>query len=113
MDDRYDKAYTSEYITIHAYYRFSLGELLHNWNKTIYIDTDIIAYRDLNKFYNMNFNGKIFLGQQTIGNRKRLNRINSGILLMNLLEMRKKKLKKELLKLLKAGKNLVFMIKRY
>ena len=108
LDDRYDKAYTSEYITIHAYYRFSLGELLHNWNKTIYIDTDIIAYRDLNKFYNMNFNGKIFLGQQTIGNRKRLNRINSGILLMNLLEMRKKKIEKRVIEIIKSGKKFSF-----
>ena len=108
MDDRYDKAYTSQNITIHAYYRFSLGELLQNRNKTIYIDTDIIVYRDLNNFYNMNFNGKIFLGQQTIGNRKGFNKINSGILLMNLLEMRKKKIEKKAIEAINSGQNFSF-----
>ena len=108
LDDRYDKAYTSQNITIHAYYRFSLGELLQNRNKTIYIDTDIIVYRDLNNFYNMNFNGKIFLGQQTIGNRKGFNKINSGILLMNLLEMRKKKIEKKAIEAINSGQNFSF-----
>ena len=85
-----------------------MGELLQNRNKTIYIDTDIIVYRDLNNFYNMNFNGKIFLGQQTIGNRKGFNKINSGILLMNLLEMRKKKIEKKAIEAINSGQNFSF-----
>jgi lipopolysaccharide biosynthesis glycosyltransferase len=101
IDNRYDKAYTSNKITIHAYYRFSLGELLKNLNKTIYIDTDTIVYKDLTNFYNINFDGKVILGQQTIGNRKGHNSINTGVLLMNLLEMRTIKFEQKVLKIIK------------
>ena len=41
MDERYDKAFISRYITKEAYYRFSLGELIPYLNKIIYLDTDI------------------------------------------------------------------------
>lgn len=108
MDSRYDRAYTSRYITIHAYYRFSLGELLKNLNKTIYIDTDTIVYKDLTNFYNINFNGKIILGYQTIGNRKGFNLINSGVLLMNLFEMRNVQFEKKVIKILNKGEELKF-----
>jgi len=33
MDDRYNKAFTIRYLTNHAYYRYSLGELLPNLDK--------------------------------------------------------------------------------
>ena len=93
MDERYDNAYTDRRITKQAYYRFSLGELLPNINKIIYFDTDIIVYKDLTKFYNINFNGKMILGQPTYGNKnaekRGFHRINTGVLLLNLLEMRK------------------------
>ena len=70
-------------------------------NKTIYIDTDTIVYKDLTNFYNINFDGKVILGQQTIGNRKGHNSINTGVLLMNLLEMRTIKFEQKVLKIIK------------
>ena len=95
MDDRYKKAYTGRRITKQAYYRFSFGELLPNLNKVIYLDIDIIAYKDLTNFYNPNFNWKMILGQPTYGNKKAekygFHRINTGVLLLNLIEMRKNK----------------------
>ena len=108
MDDRYDKAYTDHRISKQAYYRFSLGELLPNLNKIIYLDTDIIVYKDLSQFYNINFNGKMILGQPTYGNKKRqrkgFHRINTGVLLLNLAEMRKNEFEKIVIKIIKKGK---------
>ena len=105
MDNRYDNAYTDRRITKQAYYRFSLGELLPNLNKTIYFDTDIIVYKDLTKFFNINFNGKLILGYPSYGNkraeRRGFHRINTGVLLMNLLEMRKKNFEEKVFQIIK------------
>ena len=106
MDNRYNKAYTDRRITTEAYYRFSLGELIPNLNKIIYLDADIIVYKDLSCFYNLNFNGKIILGQPTYGNRGKKKghyKINTGILLLNLLEMRKINFEKKVIKLIEKG----------
>lgn len=103
LDDRYDKAFVSSYITKEAYYRFSLGELIPHLNKLIYLDNDVIIFKDLTNLYNMNFNNKIILGQpihfynkSKIGNY----RINSGILLLNLKKMREIKMEKKILNIL-------------
>jgi lipopolysaccharide biosynthesis glycosyltransferase len=112
MDDRYDKAYTDSRITQQAYYRFSLGELLPNLNKIIYFDTDIIVYKDLYNFYNLNFNGKMILGYPTYGNgvaqRKGYHRINTGVLLLNLCEIRKKKFEKDVIKIIEKKRKLSY-----
>ena len=109
MDNRYNKTYIKG-ITEQAYYRLSLGELLPNLNKIIYLDTDVIVYRDLTNFYNINFNGKMILGHPTIGNRQSqkygVNRINTGVLLMNLLEMRKINFEKKVIKIIQKGEKL-------
>ena len=108
MDDRYDKAYISRNITKEAYFRFSLAELLPNLNKIIYFDNDVIVYKDLNNFYSLNFDGKIILGQPTIGNRitltKGYNIINSGVLLLNLIKMRKYNFEKKVIEIIKKSK---------
>ena len=110
MDDRYIKAYTDRRITIEAYYRFSLGELLPNLNKIIYVDADVIVYKDLSNFYNLNFNGKMILGQPTYGNRGRKKKdsykINTGILLLNLLEMRKRNFEEKVIKIIEKRNKL-------
>lgn len=106
MDDRYDKAFISRYISKETYYRFSLGELIPNLNKIIYLDTDIIVFKDLIKLYNLNFNGKIFLGQLSCANKSPktgVYNINAGVLLLDLYEMRKKKIEKKVLDIIKLG----------
>ena len=108
MDKRYDNAYADKKLTKQAYYRLSLAELLPNLNKIIYIDTDIIAYKDFLNFYNLNFNGKMILAHPTIGNRNTLKlgylKINSGILLLNLFEMRKIQFEKKVIEITKKVK---------
>ena len=110
MDNRYDNAYTSRNITKESYFRFSIGELLPQLNKIIYLDTDVIVYKDLSNFYNLNFNGKMILGLPTIGNRdtmkKGLISINNGILLLNLHKMREIKLEKKVIRIIKKGVSL-------
>ena len=108
MDNRYNNSYTDHRITEQAYYRFSLGELLPNVNKCIYLDTDIIVYKDLDKFFNLNFNGRMILGYPSYGNKDRqkygYHRINTGILLLNLLEMRRYHFEKQVMKIIKKGR---------
>ena len=108
MDERYDKAFVSRYLTTHAYYRFSFGELIPYLNKMIYLDTDIIALKDLTQFYNLNFNENIMLGQPTLCNKSfktGIYKINSGILLLNLKLMRKIKMEKKVLYIINNGFN--------
>ena len=103
MDDRYKNAFVSRRMTEQTYYRFSLGELLPHLDKIIYLDSDTIVYKDLSKFYNLNFNGKLVLGQVTGNNKSKQTgffRINNGILLLNLLGMRKEKFEDKALKLI-------------
>ncbi len=106
MDNRYNIAYISRYLTKQTYYRFSAGELIHNLNRIIYLDTDIIVYNDLTEFYNLNFNGKVILGQPTYFNRSPktgIYKINNGILLLNLKRMRKMKIEQKVLYILNKG----------
>ena len=100
IDNRYDKAFVSRYITKEAYFRFSLGELIPYLNKIIYLDNDVIVFKDLTNLYNINFNDKMFLGQPTNTYNKSKTifyGINSGIMLLNLKKMREMNVEKIIL----------------
>lgn len=99
IDNRYDKAFTSRYITKEAYFRFSFGQLIPNLNKIIYLDTDVIVFKDLNNLYNTNFNDKMILGLPFSKNNN-FYIINSGILLLNLKKMRELNIEKKTLNIL-------------
>ena len=104
MDNRYEKAFINRYISYNSYFRLSLGELLPNLNKIIYLDSDIICLKDLSNLYNLNFKGKIFIGRIiNFNNRNNSFKINAGVLLLNLFLMRKMKIEKNVLTLLKNG----------
>ena len=111
MDDRYNSAFISRRMSLQTYYRFSLGELLPNLTKIIYLDGDVIVYKDLSNLYNLNFNGKFVLGQVTGNNRNKktgVYRINNGILVFNLYNMRKFKIEEKALKIIKQGKHFLY-----
>lgn len=106
MDNRYEKASSNRYISKNAYYRLSIGELLPNLNKVIYLDSDTICLKDLTNLYNLNFLGKMFLAKINTFNNKDLSfSINSGVLLLNLDYMRIKKVEHKVLTLLNNGFN--------
>ena len=80
IDDRYNNVFISRRMTKETYFRFSLGELLPSLNRIIYLDSDVIVYKDLFNLYNSKFNGKFVLGQITGNNRYKetgVYRINS------------------------------------
>ena len=111
MDNRYKNAFVSRRMSPQTYYRFSLGELLPNLNKIIYLDSDVIVYKDLSSLYSLNFNGKFVLGQVTGNNKSKktgVYRINNGILFFNLYNMRKLKIEEKALKIIKRGKHFYY-----
>ena len=96
-------------MTVQTYFRFSLGELFPYLNRMLYLDSDIIVYKDLNKLYNLNFNGKMVLGQITGYNRSKktgIYHINNGILLFNLNQMRKIKVEEKVFKIIEKREKL-------
>ena len=111
IDNRYDKAFVSRYITKETYFRFSLGELIPHLNKIIYLDNDVIVFKDLTNLYNMNFNGKMILGQPTNTyniSKTIFYRINAGIMLLNLEKMREKNVEKKILNIINKGQKYDF-----
>ena len=103
IDNRYKTAYIRKYLRNKTYLSFSLGKLIPYLNKIIFLDTDIIAYKDLTEFYQLNFKGKIILAQPTFMNKNsktRVYKINNGVLLLNLKKMRKLQIEKKILYIL-------------
>ena len=108
LNYRYGKDYISRNITIEAYFRFYVADLLAQVNKVLYFDTDVIAYRCLYNFYSFNFNAKTISGHPNIGNRIWYKKhgvllINSGILSLNLIEMRDINYEKKVIEIIKKG----------
>ena len=96
IDNRYDRAFISRYLSKETYFRCSLGELIPYLNKIIYLDTDVIVYKDLTNLYNLNFNDKMILGQSVLFENG-FYRINPGIILLNLKKMREINMEKKVL----------------
>lgn len=113
MKDRFSNAYTSNHITVAAYYRLMLPSLLTDIDKVIYLDVDMIIKKDLLELFRTNiddyyiagvknphgyickdenFNWADYLGIKSIDQY-----INSGMLVMNLEKMRKDNLEKRFL----------------
>ena len=106
MDNRWNNAFMTSYLTIQTYYRYSLGEMISYLDKIIYLDVDTICFEDLFDFYNLNFRGKVLLGRVLKSYRiynEEYYTINCGILLLNLKKMRKMKFEKKILRLLNGG----------
>ncbi len=92
------EAKTSGHITKSAYFRLSLASLLQDLDKVLYLDTDLIAVKDISDLYSTNIDN-YYVGGMNHGGLKNINKnffglgrreiyINSGVLLMNLKKMR-------------------------
>jgi lipopolysaccharide biosynthesis glycosyltransferase len=103
IDNRYKTSYISKCLRNKTYLIFSLGELIPYLNIIIYLDTDIIVYKDLAEFYHLNFKGKIILLQPTFLNKNSKTgvfKITNSVLLLNLIKMRKLQIEKKVLYIL-------------
>jgi len=106
IDNRFDKAKMNRYITKSAYFKLVLEDFLPNLNKIIYMDSDIIAYKDLYNLYNHNFNGYLILAVPIYGAYKKYYKYltyNSGVLLLNLKKMREIKFSQKVQKIMTKG----------
>ena len=126
MKDKMKELFIDRHLTTAVYYRLMLPSLLPDLDKVLYLDTDIIAKKDLSELFNYNLNdyyiagvpSVIAEGLETIKFRAKFDNdfymqkygtdifkksyINSGIMLFNLKNMRKDNIEPKLLECAKS-----------
>lgn len=94
--------------SIAVFYRLILQDLLKYEHKILYLDCDTIIYKDLTKIYNYDINGKYYIGMLEPKDPnlelKIDNFINTGVLLLNLDELRKGKIFEKIINFLLTHK---------
>ena len=115
-----DKLYTRDYYTSTTYFRLFIANLYPQYDKAIYLDSDITILGDISELYNIDLgdnlvgavpdssvlNNKEFQDyvERVVGMATYKNYFNAGILLMNLDEMRKSDFQSKFLYLLETMK---------
>ncbi len=100
-----DKLYTRDYYTNTTYFRLFLPELYPQYNKVLYLDSDIVILDDIANLYNINMgdnlvaaapddiiqSNKVFQDyvEKVVGVSDYKHYFNAGVLLMNLDQLRK------------------------
>lgn len=114
------KLYTRDYYTNTTYFRLFLPELYPQYDKVLYLDSDIIVLGDISELYNTEIGtnlvaaapddiiqkNKVFqdYAELVVGVEDYRNYFNAGVLLMNLDELRKFKFQEKFLYLLEKFK---------
>ena len=98
VENKFQNFRTVRYITIDAYVKFLIPELLKDLDKVIYVDADIIFDSDISELAILDFNESIAAVRIPVGNisKKYLksininpeNYFNSGVIIMNLRKIR-------------------------
>lgn len=115
ITDREENRLRCDYFTLTIYFRLFIPDMFPEYDKAIYIDSDIVVPGDISELFNIELgdnligacNDKSVLDvpelarymEEAIGVSK-YEYINSGVLLMNLKEMRERKFCKKFLELL-------------
>lgn len=103
IDDKFNHFNPKAWSTA-DFYRLELPELLKNEKKVLYLDSDTIIYKDLSKIYNYAINNKYFIGMLDIIDPNLKieikNFINTGVILMNLEELRKENISQKIIEFL-------------
>lgn len=115
-----DKLYTRDYYTNTTYFRLFLPELYPQYDKVLYLDSDIIIVGDISELYNTDMGtnlvaaapddiiqyNKVFqdYAELVVGVSDYRNYFNAGVLLMNLDELRKFNFQEKFLYLLEKVK---------
>lgn len=104
IEELQEKLYTRDYYTKTTYYRLLIPNLYPQYDKAIYLDSDIVVLGDISQLYNEDVENNL-LGavpdasvrklkefseyvERVVGMADYKNYFNAGILLMNLKEMR-------------------------
>lgn len=115
ITDRVENRLRCDYFTLTIYFRLFIPDMFPQYDKGIYIDSDIVVSGDISELYNIEL-GDNLVGacadksvvdvpelakymEESIGVNKN-QYVNSGVLLMNLKEMREKEFSKRFLTLL-------------
>ena len=115
ITDRVENRLRCDYFTLTIYFRLFIPNMFPQYDKGIYIDSDIVVPGDISELYNIELGDKLIGAcadksvvdvpelakymEEAIG-VDRHEYINSGVLLMNLKEMREKEFSKRFLELL-------------
>lgn len=115
ITDRVENRLRCDYFTLTIYFRLFIPDMFPEYDKGIYIDSDVVVPGDISKLYNHEL-GNNLIGacadksvvevpelakymEEAVG-VSRYEYVNSGVLLMNLKEMREKEFTKKFLTLL-------------
>ncbi len=115
-----DKLYTRDYFSNTTYYRLLIPDLYPQYNKALYLDSDIIVLKNIEKLYKTNIENKLLAAapddviqtievfrnyaEKVVGVSSYKNYFNAGILVMNLKELRDFKFKEKFMYLLSTTK---------
>lgn len=115
-----EKLYTRDYYSKSTYYRLLIPELYKEYDKAIYLDSDIVLLSDIANLYNINLednligaapdeaiaNVKAFqeYAEKVVGVSSYTKYFNAGVLLMNLKELRDSRFQDKFLYLLETVK---------
>ena len=94
MKDKYSNYPDNYNKSVAIYYKLELSNLIPDFDKIIYLDVDTIVHKDINDMYDIDMGKYYYMGfpEHNItspqSNEKK-NLINTGVLLINLKELRK------------------------
>lgn len=103
------------HVSISAYIKVYLEDLLNDWNETIYLDSDLILEDDISNLWSLRnndillqavWNPKYNFDNHVFGLEKEDKTFNSGVMILNLNQMREEKTKEKLLLFLKTKNHL-------
>ena len=101
--------------TTAIYYRLLLQNLLPKEKKILYLDCDTLIYKDLNNLYNYNISDKYYIGEQEGGSLNKYGPnskdfINTGVLLINLENLREDNIYLKIYEFLKKNNNSLLLL---
>ncbi len=115
-----DKLYTRDYYTKSTYFRLFIPDLYPQYNKALYLDSDIVILSDIADLYNIDLGNNLVAGipdgavqtvpvfqeyvEKVVGVADYNNYFNAGVVVMNLDELRKFDFQKKFLYLLETVK---------
>lgn len=120
IDKIKDKLYTRDYYSKTTYFRLFIPELYPQYDKVLYLDSDIVILSDIADLYNVDMEDNLVAAapddviqtievfqeyvEKVVGVADYHNYFNAGILLMNLDQLRKFKFQEKFLYLLETVK---------